>query len=131
MAKRLSGAEVGAANVEKLRRYLASVASLPARGEQVHVSAIALAAGIDRQVLYKNPECRRLLEEAVAAKGLRGVKERPVQTVDEGRVRLERRVADLERANVALLAENAALRAKLRRYGHIEVHLIETGRLAR
>lgn len=131
MAKRPSGAEVGAANVEKLRRYLASVASLPARGEQVHVSAIALAARIDRQVLYKNLECRRLLEEAVAAKGLRGVEERPVQTMDEGRVRLERRVADLERANAALLAENAELRAKLRRYGHIEAHLIETGRLAR
>lgn len=131
MAKGKSGAETGAANVEKLQRYLASADALPARGGQVNVTAIAIAAAIDRQVLYKNPECRRLLEEAVAAKGLRGVEERQVQTMDNGRVRLERRVADLERANAALLAENAELRAKLRRYGHIEAHLIETGRLAR
>jgi len=131
MTKGRSGGEIGTENVEKLQRYLASIDALPARGGQVNVTAVAVAAGIDRQVVYKNPECRRLLEEAVTDKGLRGIEERPVQILDEDRVRLERRVSELERANAALVAENAELRAKLRRYGHIDAHLIETGRLAR
>lgn len=131
MPKGKSGAEIGAENVERLRRYLGGIDSLPERDGQPNITAIAVAAGVDRQVLYKNPECRRLLEETAAVKGLRGIEERPVQTMDEGRVRLERRVADLERAKAALMAENAELRAKLKRYGHIEAHLIETGRLAR
>jgi len=131
MAKGKSGAEVGAENVAKLQNYLSSVEALPARGGQINATAVAVAAGIDRQVLYKNPECRRLIDEAVSAKGLQGIQEREVQTVDEGRIKAERRVSELERQNAALLAENAELRTKLRRYGHIEAHLIETGRFVR
>lgn len=126
-----NGAEIGAENVAKLVAYLHSVEALPARNGQVNVTAVAVAAGLDRQALYKNPECRRLLEETIATKGLRGLEEKPVQTSDEGQLRLERRIGELERANAALMAENGELRAKVRRFGHIEAHLIQTGRLVR
>jgi len=131
MASGRSGAKVAAENVELVRRYLETVNFLPARDGKPNVAAIAVAAGVDRQVLYKNPECRRLLEGAVAAKGLRGIEDRTLQPVDMERIRLERRVGDLERANSALGAEITELRAKLRRYSHIEEHLVETGRLVR
>jgi hypothetical protein len=54
-----SGFQVGAEHVERLKRYLADVATearpQPARGGKPHASAIALACGFDRQVPYKNP----------------------------------------------------------------------------
>lgn len=129
MAK--SGADIGLENVDRLRRYLGDVDALPARGSKLNVQAVAIATGIDRQALYKNLTCRKLLEEAVATKGLRGIDQRPMQSADEGRLRLERRVSELERTNAALMAEVAELRERLRRVSHIENHLVQTGRLAR
>jgi integrase/recombinase XerD len=63
----------GVESVQKLKAYIASIDTLPARGGKVHISAVAESAGIDRQVLYKNPVARQLLEEAVSVKGLRGI----------------------------------------------------------
>ncbi|MFC5509365.1 hypothetical protein ACFPN9_29555, partial [Bosea massiliensis] len=74
MTEELSGAALGAENVEKLRRYLRQLSDekqpLPERNGRANVSAIALACGFDRQVLYKNPGAKRLLAEAVAELGL-------------------------------------------------------------
>jgi D-serine deaminase-like pyridoxal phosphate-dependent protein len=131
MPKGKSGAQIGAENVAKLRQYLETVNSLPARNGKPHVTAIAIAAGLDRQVAYKNAECRRLIQEAAQTKGLRGIEATPVQVSDVGQARLERRVSELERANAVLLTEVGELRARLRRYAHIEAHLVETGRLPR
>jgi integrase/recombinase XerD len=63
----------GIESVQKLKAYIASIDNLPVKGGKVRVSAVAEAAGIDRQVLYKNPVARQLLEEAVTEKGLRGI----------------------------------------------------------
>lgn len=126
-----SGAEIGIENVEKLRRYLDSIGALPARSGKLNVQAVAIAAGLDRQVLYKNPECRKLLEQAVAGKGLQGIEQRPPQASDDGKIRLERRIGELERTNAALMAEVDELRQRLRRFAHIEGHLVQSGRLAR
>jgi len=64
-----SGFQVGAEYVERLKRYFADVASegrpLPARGGKPNASAIALACGFDRQVLYKNPAAKELFDKAM------------------------------------------------------------------
>jgi C4-dicarboxylate-specific signal transduction histidine kinase len=126
-----SGSEIGIENVDKLRRYLDSVDALPARGGKLNVQAVAIAAGLDRQALYKNPACRKLLEEAVARKDLQGIEQRLPQASDDGKIRLERRIGELERTNAALMAEVDELRQRLRRFAHIEGHLVQSGRLAR
>jgi hypothetical protein len=52
------GQQVGQAYVAALESYLQGLRDegkgLPARGGKVSTSAIALAAGVDRQSLYKN-----------------------------------------------------------------------------
>lgn len=65
-----SGRQAGAENVERLRAYLGEVESLPARNGKANLTAIAAGAGLDRQSLYKNPECSRLLDAALEQKGL-------------------------------------------------------------
>jgi hypothetical protein len=63
--------EIGAENVVKIATYLASVEAPPARHIKANITAIALVAGLkDRQALYKNPECRAMVEQAIAIKGL-------------------------------------------------------------
>lgn len=67
-------------DIQKLKAYIESIDTLPARGDKVHVSAVAEASGIDRQALYKNPVARRLLEDAVTKKGLTGIAARDGQS---------------------------------------------------
>ena len=51
-----SGSAIGAENVDRLEQYLAALAregrKLPERAGRPNLSAIALACGFDRQVLY-------------------------------------------------------------------------------
>ena len=62
MTESLSGAEIGRKNAAALKEYLrglkAQSGQLPARGGKVNVTAVALACGFDRGVLYQNPRCR-------------------------------------------------------------------------
>lgn len=117
--KRKSGAESGAENVAKLKAYLGGVDALPARNGKIAMTAIAEAAGVDRQALYRNPEAARLLEEAAAEKGLKGIE--PRDDAEDGKsVVLERRITSLEQRNAALFAENAELRRQLKAYGVVE-----------
>lgn len=126
-----SGQEKGAENVAAVRRYIAALRKdglgLPARNGKVSASALALAVGIDRQSLYKNPGCRSMLEAAALELGLAPMESREagVPTKDDAK---DRRIQTLEARNAALQAEVEGLRQKLRRFAHIEEHMIETGR---
>ncbi len=126
-----SGPEIAADHVRALQRYLETVESLPARGGKLNVSAVAAACGFDRGVLYTNPECNRLLKSVLEAKSLGGLSERDDEQSDDRRRILEHRVNQLEQRNAALMAENEDLRAKLRKFEHIENHVVATGRLPR
>ena len=88
---------------------------------------MALASGVDRQSLYKNPRCRELLEEAAQELGLAPMecREAGAPTNDDAK---DRRISVLEQKCAALLAEVEGLRRQLRRYAHIEEHMISTGR---
>lgn len=83
------------------------------------MTAIAEAAGVDRQALYRNPAVKDLLAAAAAEKGLRGVEPREANA-DAERVVLERRVTSLEQRNAALAAEVFELRRQLKAFGIVE-----------
>ena len=130
----MSGAEAGAENVRRLRDYLDALRAegrpLPERNGRANVSAIALACAFDRQVLYKNPSAKALLDEAVARLGLARVEDadavdaKPKPANDPR----DRRIHKLEQENVALKAEVVELRHRLRRVAHVESHMADTGR---
>ena len=131
MKKGRSAQDVAAENVERLRKYLSGIEALPSRGGQLNATAVARACGFDRGVLYQNPECKRLLNEALAAKGLRGLEEHETPAFDDRKRQLEQLVTKLEQRNAALKAENDTLRDKLKRLHHVEAHMIATGRIPR
>jgi hypothetical protein len=122
--------QIGRDSIEALQRYLDALGregqGLPARNGKVFASAVALAVGVDRQTLYKNPGCRALLEAAAQELGLAPMEAREADpTRDDAR---DRRIQQLEARNQALQAEVEGLRQKLRRYAHIEEHMVSTGR---
>ncbi len=121
-----SGRTIGADNVRKLEAYLRSVDAIPARGSKANMSAIAEACGFDRQTLYKNPQAKEIILEAIEAKGLKGIDER-CENVDAERIALERQLTSLQQTNSVLVAEVYELRARLKKLKHVEV-LMENGR---
>lgn len=130
MTEERSGAAVGAENVARLRAYVdglrAAGERLPERAGKPNVSAIALACGFDRQVLYKNPGARDLLAKAADELGLDASGE--IATSPSGPDRRERRIQQLEQENAALRAEVVGMREQIRRLRHVETHMVETGR---
>ena len=64
-----SNAQINAESLARLRTYLDAVVHVPARNGKANISAIALAAGVDRQVLYRE-DASALVAAAVGAKGL-------------------------------------------------------------
>ena len=134
MEEPLSGAAAGAENVRRLRAYLNDLQKqglpLPVRQGKVNVSAVALACGFDRQVLYKNPAAKEMLEEAEVALGIEpeagGTDDK--KPIVRGPDKRDRRIHTLEQENAALRAEVAGLRERLRRVRHVEDHMAETGR---
>jgi hypothetical protein len=124
-----SGKQLGEEHAGRLQAYLAGVERLPSRGGKLNVSAVALACEFDRAVLYNNPACKQMLAVAVAAKGLSEIPSHDTANdVDDAKVRLERRVHELEQLNAALKAEVYELRRQLARIPIIEDHVVETGR---
>ncbi len=125
MTEAKSGKAQGQEYLVRMQVYLDRTEVLPLLGDgSLNMSAIAVAAEIPRQSLYKNPAIHSLLE---AAKAGCGATARLVSVVpDKGageasEVReskktkvLERRVNQLEQQNAALVAENAELRRKLK-----------------
>lgn len=128
------GQKIGAEHVERFNAYLESTDTLPARHGKVHVTAVAEAAGLDRQVLYKNPVIRQLFEEAIIQKGLRGIDPGDNQGDSKISAKVERQIAELETRNASLetknaslLAENLELRRQLAKLRHVEA-LMEQGK---
>jgi hypothetical protein len=126
---RKSGAEIGAANVQRLKSYLDRLANsgskLPSQNGKVNASAVALACGFDRAVLYQNPGARQMLRQAAARLGLDAqVASRKAVSVDPR----DQRILKLEQENANLKAEVFELRRNLRRLQHVEEVMIETGR---
>jgi len=126
MSDNKSGQQIGQEYVDKLKRYLDSIPSLPARSGKVNMTAIAEASGVPRQSLYKNDDCRILLEDAAKSKGLLGIEESSSNENGE-KVRLERRVTALEQSNASLVAENYELRRQLKKLKHVE-EMMEQGK---
>jgi hypothetical protein len=131
MTESKSGSALGAENVERLKKYLEALERegrpLPMRGGEPNRSAIALACGFDRQVLYKNPAAKALLDAAVEKLDTAPAEEdepKPETKSD----RRDRRILSLEQQNAALRAENAGLREKLRRLEQVEDIMVSTGR---
>jgi hypothetical protein len=124
-----SGKQLGEEHAGRLRAYLDGVEGLPSRGGKLNMSAVALACEFDRALLYNNPACKQMLADAVAAKGLSEVLSHDIaKDVDDAKVRLERRVHELEQLNAALKAEVYELRRQLACSPIIEDHVVETGR---
>jgi hypothetical protein len=127
--RRQSGAEIGAENVQRLRVYLEMIAvagrGLPAHNGKVNTSAVALACGFDRAVLYQNPAARQLLEEAATRLGLDAqVSTREAVSIDLR----DQRILKLEQENATLKAEIFDLRRNLRKLEHVEEIMVDTGR---
>jgi Family of unknown function (DUF6262) len=129
-----SSQAISAESVAKFRTYLDLVDSFPSRNGKVHVTAVAEAAGPDRQMLYKNPVIRQLFEEAVVQKGLCGIDPGDKQgdsklaaNLESKIAELETRITSLEIKNASLLAETLELRRQLAKLHHVEA-LLEQGR---
>jgi Family of unknown function (DUF6262) len=126
-----SGGAIGAENVDRLKSYLDALEResrpLPMRGGEPNRSAVALACGFDRQVLYKNPAAKALLEAAVEKLDT-GVAQDDEAKLEPKSDRRDRRILSLEQQNAALRAENAGLREKLRRLEQVEDIMVTTGR---
>ena len=125
-----SGQQIGQEYVSTLETYLQGLRAegkgLTARGGRVSTLAIALAAGIDRQSLYKNSHCRAMLEAAAQEMGLTGIGAREVPlTKDDGK---SQRIQTLEAQVASLTAEVHGLRRQLAQLNHIEAHMTATGR---
>lgn len=130
-SKSKSSQQIGLESIEALRQYISSLRregqALPARNGKVSASAVALAVGVDRQTLYKNIQCRALLEQAAQELGLQAIEARATgpSTKDDAKTQ---RIQVLEAQVATLKAEVEGLRHQLSRYAHIEQHMVETGR---
>ncbi|BDU71420.1 DUF6262 family protein [Mesoterricola silvestris] len=119
------GQESQAALETYIQRLKAEGKGLPGRNGKISASAIALAACVDRQSLYKNPHCRAMLEAAAQEMGLAGIEARDMPLAkDDGK---DQRIQTLETQVASLTAEVHGLRARLAQYGHIEAHMVATG----
>ena len=140
MTEAKSGKAIGQEYLGRIRVYLDRTESLPLLGDgSLNMSAIANAADIPRQSLYKNPAIKNLLENAKNKHGTpvrHEAGEKPstgsVATRESKQTKaLERRVNQLEQQNAVLVAENAELRRQLKslrlQMGREDM-TIETGR---
>ena len=142
MTEAKSGKTIGQEYLGRIHAYLDRTERLPLLGDgSLNMSAIASAADIPRQSLYKNPAIRSLLENAKAKCGApvrQNTKASNESTSGSSMPReskqtkvLERRVNQLEQQNAALVAENAELRRQLKslrlQIGREDM-VIETGR---
>ncbi len=124
-----NGQQLGAENAGVLERYLEALKTdgngLPSRNGKVSINAVALVTGVAAQNLYKNPRCRELLERAAQELGLAPIGREEGKAKDDPR---DRRIQSLEARIASLQAEVEDLRQRLRRFAHIEQHMVETGR---
>lgn len=120
-----SGKAIGQEYLVRIQAYLDRTDNLPLLADgTLNMSAIALAADIPRQSLYKNPTIRDLLEGAKtkcspAIRPDPDAREKAAAIVEVKReskqtTALERRVNQLEQQNAVLAAANSELRRQLK-----------------
>ena len=123
----LRGKALGDAYVRRAKAYLSRATELPMQNGSVNVTALAEAAGVPTQSVYKNSHIRQALEDARKRLGLPSWSENkaspsPTDSPDvtrrsdsDGKVsRLEKRLSDLEQKYSAAMAENYELRQQLK-----------------
>ncbi len=121
-------------HVEALRRYLEGIEErgepLPRRAGQPNRSVVAAACGMHRQVLYQNPDCRRMLEEYDAQDAARHLSllER-AEAAREAKDKAGVETLSLRAEVLRLQAEVASLRAERERYAKLEAIMCATGKL--
>jgi len=138
----LSGKARGEEYAHRMEAYLEKTPELPLLNGSLNVKAIAEAAGIPTQSVYKNPAIRRALEAAKERLGVQSWAEGRTRT-DASSVtppkpesdvkvrRLEQQLTTLEQRHSAVVAENFELRRQLKelrlQFGREDM-MIETGR---
>lgn len=125
-----SNQQIGAEHLARLAQYLEHAERVPERHGKANISAIAVGAGLDRQVLYRD-EAQALIREAVTRKGLGMPDQQRAPGGEAVPAWAAQRIKDLEEQVAVLRAEAADLRGQLHRYAHLERHLETTGMLAR
>jgi hypothetical protein len=121
-----SNAAKGQENLEALQDWLDDVVKIPARNGKANISAIAVASGLERQVLYRE-EARAMIAAAVKEKGLEMPGQQRTDGEDVVLSRANRLIHGLEQRMAAANAEIHDLRTQLRRYQAVERHFSETG----
>lgn len=125
----LSTQEIGLQNLAKLQDWLDSCENLPGRGGKVNLSALALVAGVDRQLLYRS-EAQEKIASALRIKGL-SMPSQVKNAQAEVPAWASQRILQLENQLTAARVEVHELRKRLQRYEHIDSHLVSTGLLPR
>ncbi|NYZ13378.1 hypothetical protein HL658_12525 [Azospirillum sp. RWY-5-1] len=130
----LAGRAAAKENVAALRRYLEEMEekgeALPRRGGQLNMSAIAKAVGVNRQVLYQNPECSTLLADFDQADQKRCLSKLDQAAITrENKSKVDKERAELEADNLKLRAQLASLNTELERLRRLERLMVETGKL--
>lgn len=129
-----SGVQIGAANYAKLQQYFDYLegegSRLPVtKGGRPNLSAIALACGFDRQVLYSNPRCKELIQKKLGSIG--GTTETTEPSSKAAYDPKDKRIRELEK-QVADLTERLSQTEKQLRdaqpYQKLYQHAMETGR---
>ncbi|MEM5345807.1 hypothetical protein [Paraburkholderia azotifigens] len=123
----LSGKERGDEYARRMVAYLETASTLPMLNGSINVTAIAEAAGVPTQSLYKNPTIRAALQDAKLRLGVRSWRENKGERHTDGDHeahskretigkpnQLEKRLSVLERRYGAVLAENYQLRQDLK-----------------
>lgn len=123
----LSGKALGDAYVRRAVAYLSHATELPMLNGSVNVTALAEAAGVPTQSVYKNLTIRQALDDAKKRLGVQSWGENKASPSatdspeatrrgdsDGKLLRLEKRLSDLEQKYSAAMAENYELRQQLK-----------------
>jgi hypothetical protein len=140
----LNGKARGEEYARRIDAYLNSISELPLLKGSINVTAIAEAAGIPTQSVYKNQTVHELLEAAKVRFGVKSWGENAASTAradkaetaspptsDAKMRRLGKQLSDLEQRYSAVVAENYELRHQLKELQlqlEREDMMIESGR---
>lgn len=129
-----SGAQIGAENFSKLQAYLVQLENeggkVPlTKDGRPNLSAIALACGFDRQVLYNNPRCKDIIQTKLRVIG--GTTQTTEPTAKASYDPKERRIRELEKQVADLTERLGQAEKKLAEaqvYQKLYEHACATGR---
>jgi hypothetical protein len=125
----------------EIAAHRAAGETLPLNGRALHIGLICRTLGVSRSTAHQNPAFRAVLEAYAAEEGLLAARdparadgtsedqEAAPELVPAARLRQEQRRADAAERRIAeLVARNAALAARIRRFEAAEEELLVAGR---